>query len=415
MSTFTYKVVDQKGKEKFGKIQAPSKEKANARLSAMGLLPIEIKEASPHASSNQKVKKFKIDKQKLYFGKVLKQEGLTIFTRQLSTLLEAGLPLLRALEVLAHQERNLAFKSVLTTLADNVRSGNTLSDGLMKYPKIFDFLYVSMVKAGEASGVLDKVLSRVALFMEKALKIKKKVKAAMIYPIIVIFVAMIIVSVLMIVVVPKFEQIFRDVLKSKQLPELTQTVINVSKFIQDNFLGTIGIIATVFIAYKLIRKSQPVSSFLAFLSLKIPQIGTLINKIAVSRFCRTLGTLLSSGVPLLEAINISRNVVGNIYIMNAITTIHDRVRDGEAIASPLGRSKIFDPMVTSMVDVGERTGQLSPMLNRIADNYDEDVDNTVTQVTSIIEPVMIVFLALVVGIIVIALFLPLISIIQNIG
>ena len=349
------------------------------------------------------------------FGSVINAEGLTIFTRQLATLLNSGLPLLRALEVMIRQEKSPKFKAILVALADSVRSGNTLSDALQQYPKIFDKLFVNMVKAGEAGGVLEVVLNRLATFMEKSVKTKKKVKSAMVYPLVVVSVAIIIVAGLMVFVVPQFQEIFKDMMKGAPLPGPTQLVIDVSNFIKGNIFASIGIIAVVAFVASSVKKIPAGKRFVDSAALVMPKVGDLVSKATISRFTRTFGTLLSSGVPILQALQITREIVGNCKFEDAIDRVHDSVRDGEALSAPLEREKVFPTMVTSMIDVGEETGELSDMLNRVADNYDEDLDNAVESVTSIIEPIMIVFLAVVVGFIVIALFLPIVEIIQNLS
>ncbi|NDG99688.1 MAG: type II secretion system F family protein [Opitutae bacterium] len=300
-------------------------------------------------------------------------EDVSVFTRQMSTLIQAGLPLLRSLEVMIkQQEKKPKFKSMLEAVAEKVSSGGTLSDGLAMYPKTFDKLYVNMVKAGEAGGVLDLVLTRLAQFQEKSIRTIKKVKSAMIYPTVIMFVALAIVTLLMMVVVPQFESIFEQMLRGAPLPGPTQVVVDISDLFSS-------------------------------------------NPILVSRITRTFGTLLSSGVPILQALQITGDTLTNVFFVKAMTNIHNAVRDGESMAVQMDREPVFPSMVTSMVEIGEETGELPDMLTRIADNYDEDVDNAVAGVTSLIEPVMIVFLAVVVGFIVIALFLPIVSIIENLG
>ena len=342
------------------------------------------------------------------------KENITVFSRQLSTLLKAGLPLLRSLEVIARQEKNPYFKAIVDQLADNVRTGNKFSDGLSQHPKIFDKLYVNMAKAGEAGGVLDVVLDRLSTFQEKALKTTNKVKSAMVYPIVIMGVAVAIVAILMIFVVPQFQKIFTDMLKGNaRMPALTQTIIDISDFMKENYILTGLIIVGVILFVKIFFKTKIGIRVWDTAALKLPKIGDLVMKSTVARFTRTFGTLLASGVPILEALTITRGTINNSLISEALSRVHDRVRDGENLSTPLDQQKIFPTMVTSMVEVGEETGQLPEMLNRIADNYDEEVDNSVGAITSIIEPIMIVFLALVVGTIVIALFLPIIQIIQN--
>jgi len=417
MAKFKYTAIDANGKQKTGTVDAGNQDEANSKLGAAGLMPTKLAPAGGGGGGAKAAKGAQPKKKKSKgaggFGRVIKPEELGIFTRQLATLLEAGLPLLRAIEVMIRQEQNLRFKAVLQQIADQVRSGNSFSDGLSQHPKIFDRLYINMVKAGEAGGVLDTVLSRLAGFMEKALKTKKKVKSAMVYPIVVVAVAVAIVALLMIVVVPKFQDIFEDMLGGAALPGPTQLVIGVSNFMQNNFILTIGLLAAVFFGSKFLLRTRMGTKAFNWCSINLPKVGDLARKVNIARITRTFGTLLSSGVPILQSITITKDISGNIFYTNALSRIHDSVRDGESLSAPMERESVFPNMVTSMVDVGEETGELAEMLNRIADNYDEDVDNAVAGITSIIEPVMIVFLAVVVGFIVIALFLPIVEIIQQ--
>jgi type IV pilus assembly protein PilC len=414
MAKFKYAAIDANGKQKTGTVEAENQNEASSKLNAAGLMPTKITMVGGAAAAPaKKAKGGKPSKKAGGFGKVIKTEELTTFTRQLATLLQAGLPLLRALEVMIRQEKNLRFKAVLEQIADQVKSGNTFSDGLSQHPKIFDRLFVNMVRAGEAGGVLEVVLSRLAVFMEKALKTKKKVKSAMVYPIVVIGVAVAIVALLMVFVVPKFESIFADMLGGAALPAPTQLVISISGFMQQNFLVTIGLVVAGFFGFKYLLKTGPGAKAFNWCSINLPKVGDLVRKVNIARITRTFGTLLSSGVPILQSITITKDITGNAFYAGALSRIHDCVRDGESLAAPMERESIFPNMVTSMVDVGEETGQLAEMLNRIADNYDEDVDNAVAGITSIIEPIMIVFLAVVVGFIVIALFLPIVEIIRQ--
>lgn len=413
MPKFKYTAIDQNGKQKTGFINAASQDAANSTVNAMGLMPTEIAQVSAAARPDKATKARTKFTAGFSFGKVIKAEELTTFTRQLATLLQAGLPLLRALEVMIRQERNLRFKGSLEQIAEQVKSGNTFSDGLLQHPKIFDRLYINMIRAGEAGGVLDVVLARLAGFMEKAQRTKNKVKAAMVYPIVVVGVAVSIVALLMVVVVPKFQSIFDDMLGGAALPGPTLLVVGISNFLRDNILISLGLMVALFFAIKFALRTQVGSKSFNWCAISLPKIGDLVSKVNIARITRTFGTLLSSGVPILQAITITKDITGNVFYINALSRIHDRVRDGESLSAPMGREIIFPDMVTSMVDVGEETGQLSEMLNRIADNYDEDVDNAVAGITSIIEPVMIVFLAVVVGFIVIALFLPIVAIIKE--
>jgi type IV pilus assembly protein PilC len=346
-------------------------------------------------------------------GRVTNRKLLTLFTRQLATLVKAGMPLLRCLQVLARQEKRAPFRAALERLEETIRSGGTLSDGLMLYPKDFDRLYVNMVKAGEAGGVLDTVLGRLALFLEKAERIKAKIKAAMTYPVIVVLLALGMVAALMVVVVPKFEQIFSGLLKGQPLPTLTRGVLGLSYFVQRHFFATVAIAVATYVILIAIRKTAKGIRVLDWLALKAPVIGDLFAKAAIARFTRTFGTLLASGVPILQALLITRDTSGNVHIAGAIQRVHERVKAGDSVARPLQETAIFPPMVSSMIEVGEETGALSEMLVRIADTYDDEVDEAVNGLTSVIEPIMIVFLALMVGTIVIALFLPIVSIIQH--
>lgn len=422
MAKFRYSAYDISNQEKSGLVEALNKDLAIAQVRSMGLQPIDVEEIAKSTGKDDKKGQKKIGGSSggtakktapMVIGKVISQKGLTIFTRQLATLIQAGLPLLRALEVLERQEKNPAFKFTVGSLTENIRSGNTLSDGLSQHGKVFDRLFVNMVRAGEAGGVLDTVLGRLAKFMEKAEKIKSRVKSAMVYPVIVMFVAIAIVTMLMVVVVPKFQEIFNDLLKGEPLPLPTRILLSVSDFLKTQFLLGLAIIAVMVVGLVLFKRSKFGQATLDRLFLVVPIFGDLVLKTAIARFSRTLGTLLQSGVPILDALRITRETIGNSVVMKAIDLVHDRVKEGEGVAGPLERTKVFPSMVTSMIDVGEETGELPEMLNRIADTYEEEVDNTVGAVTSIIEPLMIVGLALVVGFIVIALFLPMIVIIQK--
>ncbi|HVU39100.1 MAG TPA: type II secretion system F family protein [Opitutales bacterium] len=414
MPKYRYSAIDSSGSQKTGKIEASSPDEANAKLSQQGLMV-----ASLTAEGEKPGKAGKAGKKGggMKFGRVITPENLAVFTRQMATLLQAGLPLLRSLEVMIRQEKNARFRDVLVALADNVRSGNNLSDGMLQHPKVFDRLYINMVKAGEAGGVLDVVLSRLARFMEKSVKTNKKIKSAMVYPAVVVSVAFIIVALLMAFVVPRFQKIFQDMLHTDKLPWLTDKVVMLSKMMTPSSwtrgIIDVGVLVGGFLAIRFFLKSKIGSAITDRVILKLPKIGDFARKANVARFTRTFGTLMSSGVPILQALTITRDIVQNSVIAKALDRVHDRVRDGEPLAAPLEQQKVFPTMVTSMIDVGEETGELPEMLNRIADNYDEDLDNAVAGLTSIIEPVMIVFLALVVGTIVIALFLPIIDIIKN--
>lgn len=419
MPKFSYVALDAKGEEQQGTLEAASNNDAVAQLRQAGLFPTSVVEGSklPKTKSSSGAKTAKPASKAagggLFKKQTIKGKTLMIFTRQLATLIDAGLPLLRGLNVLGKQERDPVLKSTISQLADAVQSGSTFSEGLGQHPKIFNKLYVNMVKAGELGGVLELVLNRLAEFQEKAQKVKNKVVAAMFYPIIVLIIALAILTFLLVFIVPKFQEIFNDMLGGRQLPALTRFVMGASDFVKGNILLILGIVAVVVIAYNVIARTAGGRAAIDRFKLFLPLFGDLIRKTAISRFSRTLGTLVTSGVPILQALNITKETAGNTVIAKAIGKVHDSVKEGESIVSPLEASGVFPPMVISMIDVGEETGQLPDMLLKIAEVYDDEVDNAVSGLTSLLEPIMIVFLAVIVGTIVIALFLPLISIISG--
>jgi len=345
----------------------------------------------------------------------VKSKTLTTFTRQLATLIDAGLPLLRGLRVLEKQERNQTLKRIIDELALSIEGGSTFSEALAQHPKVFDRLFVNMVKAGELGGVLEVVLNRLAEFMEKAQKIKGKVVAAMFYPVAVLVVAVAILTVLMVLVIPKFREVFEGLGEGRPLPQFTVIVLSISETVKDHFIVTIISVVSVFIVFRLLLKTKAGRRLWDLFKLKVPALGPVISKVAIARFTRTLGTLVSSGVPILQALTIVKETAGNVVLANAISAVHESVKEGETITAPLEGSGVFPPMVISMVDVGEQTGALPEMLLKIADNYDDEVDNAVAAMTSLLEPIMIVCLAVIVGSIVIAMFLPLIDLMNNLG
>jgi type IV pilus assembly protein PilC len=294
-----------------------------------------------------------------------------------------------------------------------VQGGSTFSDALALHPKIFNDLYVNMIKAGEVGGVLELVLTRLSEFQEKAAKIKNKVLSAMVYPIIVMTMAVGIMCFLLVFIVPRFEAIFHDLLGDKPLPPVTRFVLGVSGVMKDHGLVLLAAVAAIVIIYNFIGRTRKGRLAIDIFKLRMPLFGNLNRKTAISRFARTLGTLVTSGVPILQALNITRDTAGNAAIARAIARVHDSVKEGESIVQPLEASKAFPPMVVSMIDVGEETGKLPEMLLKVADVYDDEVDNAVAALTSMLEPIMIVFLAVIVGTIVLALFTPLISIITG--
>ena len=424
MPCFTYVALDSRGQESTGLVEAASTNEAIGQLRQAGFFPTNVYEegkgggrdgkAAKRAAKATRVAQPRARKGIVLFQRrKVKPKILMIFTRQLATLIDSGLPLLRGLNVLAKQERDAVLKNTINKLAESVQGGSTFSESLAQYPLIFNDLYVNMVKAGEVGGVLELVLTRLAEFQEKAAKIKNKVAAAMVYPLIVMTMAIAIMGFLLVFIVPKFEAIFHDMLGDRPLPAITTFVITVSRFVQGHWLVLVALFFALVAGYKFANRTAKGKATLDRVKLRFPLFGDIIRKTAISRFSRTLGTLVTSGVPILQALNITRETAGNMVIARAIGQVHESVKEGESIVQPLEASAAFPPMVVSMIDVGEETGQLPEMLLKIADVYDDEVDNSVAAMTAALEPIMIVFLALVVGTIVIALFLPLISIIQG--
>ncbi len=439
MATFQYIAKDAAGNETRGQITANDRAAAIAAVRAQGLLPTalgEVKSAAPAAAPapgkapkgkkgapapaakkkgglNKEIK-INIKLPAFLRGKV-KTPVLTQFTRQLATLVNAGLPLMRGIEVLKRQMKDQQMSEALTGISESIAAGGTFSEALTAYPKIFDNLYVNMVKAGEAGGVLEVVLGRLAEFAEKNERIKNKVKGAMIYPIVVLVAAVGITGFLMVQVVPKFKQVFADMLGGAALPPITEFVMQTSEWVQHNYLVVIISVVAFMVIKKIIGKTEKGAYFYDSLSLKMPVTGTLVQRSAVSRVTRTLGTLLSSGVPILQSLTIVRDTTGNRVVSKALQNVHDAVKEGEGMTEPLSQCPVFPPMVTSMVEVCEETGALADMLTRIANTYDDEVDNAVAGMTAAIEPALIIVLAVVVGTIVIAMFLPMIKIISSVS
>jgi type IV pilus assembly protein PilC len=426
MPKFNYVALDARGNETKGSIEVGSQNEAIGRVKEMGLFPTKISEAEKEKSADKGKAKGKAAPKPGAKGKgkgininipglgaKVKPKVLTTFTRQLATLVDAGLPLLRGLRVLEKQERNAALKKILGELATSIEGGSTFSEALAQHPKVFNKLFVNMVKAGELGGVLEVVLKRLAEFSEKAQKIKAKVKAALFYPSAVMIVAVGIMVLLLTFVVPKFKEVFAGM--GVKMPGFTLFVLALSDIIKNNILGTLGVMVAVFIVFMLLIKTKLGRRLWDKFTLIMPAFGPVISKVAISRFTRTLGTLVTSGVPILQALTIVRETAGNVIIAGAVQKIHESVKEGETITAPMEGSGVFPPMVVSMVDVGEQTGALPEMLLRIADDYDEQVDNAVAAMTSLLEPIMIVFLAVIVGSIVIAMFLPLIAMISSLS
>ncbi len=420
MPLFNYIAIDKEGKQKEGTLEVGSQNEAISRIKEMGYYPTQVAEVkdTPEEAKKRKAAKGKKKGEISISLPTVSTKELTQFTRQLAVLIDAGLPLMRGMDTLAKSIHNPYFKGIINDIGDTIGQGSTFSEALAKHPKIFDKLFINMVKAGEIGGVLEVALNRLAEFAEKSQSIKGKVKSAMFYPVAVMVVATIIMWVLMTFVIPKFEVIFADMFGDDGggLPEFTVIVLNISKTVKENTLAVAGGgIAIIIIIKLIIGKTKFGRYAFDLFCIKTPPLGGLVSKVAIARFSRTLGTLVSSGVPILQALNITKETAGNVILANAIDGVYDAVKEGETITKPLEKSGVFPPMVVSMIDIGEETGALPEMLVKIADVYEEEVDNAVTALTSLLEPIMIVFLAVIVGSIVIAMFLPLIEMMDRLG
>ena len=415
MPVFNYTAMDAKGREQKGKINAPNEDAVANELRRKGMFPTSIRMAAKTKTAGAKKKGG--GGLNLNFGPmVIKRKELTILTRQLAILLGAGLPLIRSLRTLERQAKSPGVRVVLNKTAETVEGGATFAEALSQHPKSFDKLFLNMVRAGEASGAMETILDRLAGFMEKASRIAGKIKSAMIYPTVILSISILAVIGMMIFIVPNFSKIFTDLLgPNEPLPGPTLFIMSVSETLLTRWYYYLGGLIAIIVLFK-ITVSIPAGRWgVDWVKYNMPLFGPIIAKSAISRFGRTLGTLMSSGVPVLNSLAIVKETSGNEVVASAIQKVHDAVKEGEGIAAPLNSTKIFPPMVISMVEVGEETGKLPEMLEKIADTYDEEVDNSVSALTSLIEPLMIVGLAVIVGSIVIALFMPLVRIIEKMG
>jgi type IV pilus assembly protein PilC len=421
MGTFVYEALNAAGKPQKGTVDAVSTEEAIQRIKAQGYYPTSVRE--------QQVKKTDVAAQAA--GSKKKKRGgsiaiggvgakqMTAFTRQLSTLQDAGLPLLRSLQILESQLKPGLLKNILLGVCEEVEGGSSLSEAMSKYPKAFNHLYVKMVNAGEIGGVLDIILQRLAEFMEKSQRLKRKIRGAMVYPIVVVTIAALILTGIMVFIIPKFEAIFTDF--GVALPALTRWLMKSSRWFagtlpDQGFPGwavSLPMPVILFVFWKLIRKAGPGRAATDYMILYTPVFGPLVRKTVIARFTRTLGTLVSAGVPILEAIKITKETSGNYVFEKALQKVHDSIREGEGFAAPLRESKTCDAIVVNMIDVGEETGELDAMLMKIANNYDEEVDVAVASLVSLLEPLMVVMLGGIVGTIVVAMFLPLVAMIES--
>ncbi len=421
MATFAYEALNAAGKPQKGTVEATTSEEAIQRIKSQGFYPTSVREQKVKKSAvvGETVKaRPKRRAAALSLGRVSAKQ-LTAFTRQLSTLQDAGLPLLRSLQILEGQMKPGVMKNILMGVCEDVEGGSSLSEAMSKHPKAFDRLYTKMVNAGEIGGVLDVILQRLAEFMEKAQRLRRKIRGALVYPIVVVVVALGILTFIMTFIIPKFEEIFTEF--GVELPGLTLWLINTSRWVAGNqpdqaVGGWLFIVMgpiIVWVLFKLIRKAGPGKAVTDTLLLWTPVFGKLIRKTTIARFTRTLGTLISAGVPILEAILITRDTSGNYVFEKALNKVHDSIREGESFAGPLRESKTCDAIVVNMIDVGEETGELDAMLLKIADNYDEEVDVAVASLVSLLEPMMVLIIGGIVGTIVVAMFLPMVKMIES--
>ncbi len=418
MAVFQYEALNSAGQEVKAEIEAPTREEAVARIRGLGYFPTKVVE---------KAGKKRVAVQKPGAGPARRKAAgtgfgwvstkrLTQFTRQLSTLQDAGLPILRSIRILEQQQKPGMLKNVLKQVTEDVEGGATLSEAMARHPKCFNRLYTNMVAAGEAGGVLDTILQRLADFLEKAQRLKRKVIGAMIYPIVVITIAAAITLAIVIFLVPKFRDIFKD-FGVTTLPRMTEILISISNWLtQGTPPGWLVILLSPLIfmgVYKLVRQARIGRYIVDSIWIKVPVIGQIVSKSGIARFTRTLGTLISAGVPILEALKITRDTTGNEVYASMLGKVHDAIREGDTFANPLRASRCVDAIVVNMVDVGEETGELDKMLYKIADNYDDEVDTLVASLISLLEPVLVVVLGAIVGFIVISLYMPMIHLIQN--
>lgn len=421
MATYTYEALNSAGKPQKGTIEAGTTEEAIQRIKAQGFYPTSVREQAAKKGGPAEGEGAKLKKAKgggFGLGGV-SAKLMTTFTRQLSTLQDAGLPLLRSLQILESQQKPGRFKNTLVGVCEEVEGGSSLSEAMGKYPKVFNHLYVKMVNAGEIGGVLDVILQRLAEFMEKAERLKRKIRGAMVYPIVVILIATLILVGIMIFIIPKFEEIFRDF--GVSLPMLTRWLIRTSRWMAgtnpgQSIPGWIIVLPSpiiIWILFKLIRKAGPGRAATDIVALYSPIFGNIVRKTVIARFTRTLGTLVAAGVPILEAIKITKETSGNYVFEKALQRVYDSIREGEGFAGPLRESRTCDAIVVNMIDVGEETGELDAMLLKIADNYDEEVDVAVASLVSLLEPLMVVVLGGIVGTIVLAMFLPMVKMIES--
>lgn len=400
MAKFQWEARSRSGAVQTGVMEAKSRDMVEAQLKKFGFGGISIKEEGKGLSKEIKLPAI--------FGKKVTTKELVIFTRQFATMIDSGLPLVQCLDILSSQQENPTFKDVLLKVKDSVESGSTFADALAKHPKVFDQLFVSLVAAGEVGGILDTILTRLAAYTEKAMKLKKQIKGAMVYPATIMSVAVVVVGVILYFVIPTFAKMFADF--GSDLPGPTKVVIALSNFVKKYIIVIVAGIAAFIFAVKKYYATKNGRKTLDRMALRAPIIGPLIRKVSVAKFTRTLGTLVSSGVPILDGLDIVARTAGNVIVEEAIMKVRQSISEGKTIAEPLAQSGVFPPMVVQMISVGEATGAMDAMLTKIADFYDDEVDNAVAAMTAMLEPMLMVFLGVVVGGLVIAMYLPIFKI-----
>ncbi|MDY0162945.1 type II secretion system F family protein [Desulfobotulus sp.] len=402
MPVFIWEGKNRKNQKRKGEMEAPNEAAVRIRLGQQKITPSKIKPKPKDILENIAFLQPKVT-----------QDDVIIFARQFSTMIDAGLPIVQCLEILGSQQENPTFRKIIKEIKAGVEGGNTLADVLKKYPHLFDDLFVNMVAAGEAGGILDVILRRLSAYMEKMSKLKKKVKGAMTYPLVTIVIAIVVVGVILVFVIPVFESMFADF--GSALPVPTQLVITMSEFVQAKILHIIVAIVLFFFAFKRIYRTQKGRLAMDTLFLRLPVAGILIRKVAVAKFTRTMGTMLASGVSILEALEIVAKTAGNRVVENAVYEVRSSIAEGQTMADPLSESGVFPSMVCSMIAVGESTGALDAMLGKIADFYDDEVDQAVENLTALIEPFMLVFLGVVIGGLVVSMYLPVFQMAAAVG
>ena len=403
MPKYNWEAKSKAGSVQKGVMEASSTAMVETQLKRYGFSGISIKEEKQR-------KGFQIPG---FGGKKVDTKDLVIFTRQFATMIDSGLPLVQCLDILASQQENKSFKDILYKVKENVEGGSTFADALAKHPKAFDELFVNLVAAGEVGGILDTILNRLAAYMEKAMKLKKKVKGAMVYPITIMAIAVIVVGVILVFVIPTFAKMFADF--GGELPVPTKIVIAMSNFITRYILLIIGAFVGINIAIKKYYATANGRKIIDRLALRTPIVGPLIRKVSVAKFTRTLGTMISSGVPIMDGLEIVAKTSGNKIIEEAIYRVRQAISEGKTMAEPLAASGVFPPMVVQMISVGEATGAMDAMLNKIADFYDDEVDDAVGALTSMMEPLLMVFLGTTVGGLVVAMYLPIFKLAGAVG